>query len=132
MEYLIGIALGAVVSAFAKFSGFDRERVFYPTVAAVVGTYYSLFAVMGSSAQAIVEESLVGCVFFALAAVGFRKNLWLIVAALVGHGLFDAVHHLFIENPGMPVWWPGFCGSIDVFMGGISCLLAEGTCRVRF
>lgn len=28
MEYVIGFALGAAVCIFAKFSGFDRERVF--------------------------------------------------------------------------------------------------------
>ncbi len=125
MEYLIGFALGAIVCAFAKFSGFDRERVFYPTVACVVATYYSLFAVMGKSMLAITLEALIGCAFFALAAAGFRKSLWLIVVALVGHGAFDAVHHIFIENPGMPIWWPGFCGSIDVFLGGYLAFLLK-------
>ena len=123
MEYLIGFGLGAAVCAFEKLSGFDRERVFYPTVAAVVGTYYLLFAVMVNAMQALVLESLVACVFFALAVVGFKKSLWLIVAALWGHTAFDAVHHLVIENPGLPIWWPGFCGSIDLFFGGYLALL---------
>lgn len=118
MEYLIGFALGAVVCAFGKFSGFDRDRVFYPTVAVVVATYYILFAVMANSTQALIREFLLACGFIVLAVAGFKKSLWLIVAALVGHGLSDFVHHLFIENPGVPVWWPGFCGSIDVFFGG--------------
>ena len=59
MEYLIGFVLGAVVCAFARLSGFDRERVFYPTVAAVVATYYFLFAAMVSAMRALVLESLV-------------------------------------------------------------------------
>ncbi|MCX6613365.1 MAG: hypothetical protein NTW74_21265 [Acidobacteria bacterium] len=125
MEYLIGFVLGAVVCAFAKFSGFDRERVFYPTVACVVATYYGLFAVMGHSMSAILVEASIGCAFFALAAAGFQKSLWLIVVALVGHAAFDAVHHLFIENPGMPSWWPGFCGSIDLFLGGYLAFLLK-------
>lgn len=123
MEYLIGFALGAAVCAFAKFSGFDRERVFYPTVAVVVAAYYILFAAMASSMQALVLESLLACAFFALAVAGFQKSLWLIVAALVGHGVSDFVHHVFIENPGVPSWWPGFCGSIDVFFGGYLAIL---------
>lgn len=123
MEYLIGFGLGAVVCAFAKFSGFDRERVFYPTVAAVVGTYYLLFAAMVSATQALALESLVACVFFALAVAGFKKSLWLIVVALLGHAAFDAVHHFMIDNPGLPIWWPGFCGSIDLFFGGYLALL---------
>lgn len=117
MEYLIGFVLGVFVCAFGKYSGFDRERAFYSTVAAVVATYYFLFAVMVHATRAMVLESLVACGFFALAVAGFKKNYWLIVVALVGHAAFDAVHHLLIHNPGMPEWWPGFCGSIDVFMG---------------
>jgi len=38
MEYLIGVVLAAVVCAFAGFAGFDRERVFYPTVLIVIAT----------------------------------------------------------------------------------------------
>jgi hypothetical protein len=38
----------------------------------------------------------------------------LIVAALAGHGVFDFFHHLFIHNPGVPLWWPGFCLSFDI------------------
>ncbi len=125
MEYLIGIGLGVVVCGFAKFSGFDRERVFYPTVVAVVATYYFLFAAMVNAMRALVLESLVACGFFALAVVGFKKNLWLIVVALWGHTAFDAVHHYLIDNPGMPIWWPGFCGSIDLFFGGYLAFLLK-------
>ena len=56
MEYLIGSALAAAVCIFALLTGFDRDRVFYPTVVAVNATYYILFAVMGGSTQALVWE----------------------------------------------------------------------------
>ncbi len=123
MEYLIGIALAVAVCAFAAFVGFDRDRVFYPTLATVIATYYILFAAMGSSTPALVSESLIAGVFVALAVAGFKKNLWLIVAALAGHGVFDFFHHLFIQNPGVPAWWPGFCLSFDVLAGGILAML---------
>jgi len=48
-----------------------------------------------------------------------------IVAGLVGHGVSDFVHHLFVQNPGVPIWWPGFCGSIDVFFGGYLAFLLK-------
>jgi hypothetical protein len=123
MEYLIGAGLAVVVCAFAALVGFDRDRVFYPTMVLVVATYYILFAVMGSSTTALAWESLVAAAFFALAAVGFKKNLWLIVAALAGHGVFDFFHHLLIRNPGVPVWWPGFCMAFDVLAGGFLAVL---------
>src|SRR3954452_5906917 len=88
MEYLIGVLLAMAVCVFAMLTGFDRDRVFYPTVVAVNATYYILFAVMGSSSSVLVVESLMAAVFFAVAVAGFKKNLWLIVAGLGGHGVF--------------------------------------------
>ncbi len=124
MEYLIGVVLAAAACVFfGMLAGFDRERVFYPMMLPPIATYYILFAAMGSSTPALTTESLVASIFLVAAVVGFKKNLWLIVAALVGHGVFDFFHHLVIQNPGMPVWWPGFCGSFDVLAGGFLALL---------
>jgi hypothetical protein len=124
MEYLIGVLLAAATCViFGMLAGFDRERVFYPVMLAPIATYYILFAAMGSSTPALKLESLAASIFLVVAVVGFKKNLWLIVAALVGHGVFDFFHHLLIQNPGVPVWWPGFCMSFDVLAGGFLALL---------
>jgi hypothetical protein len=123
MEYLIGVGLAVGVCVFAMLTGFDRDRVFYPTVVAVNATYYILFAVMGSSTAALVSESLVAAAFFVVAVAGFKKNLWLAVVGLAGHGVFDFFHRMFIQNPGLPVWWPGFCLSFDVLAGGFLAML---------
>ncbi len=130
MEYLIGAGLAVVVCAFATLTGFDRDRAFYPTLPAVIATYYVLFAVIGSSTPAVASESLTAGAFLALAAAGFKKNLWLIMAALAGHGVFDFFHHLFIQNPGVPVWWPGFCLSFDVVAAGFLAILLMRRSRV--
>jgi hypothetical protein len=123
MEHLIGAGLAVVVCAFAMLAGFDRDRVFYPMLVTVIATYYILFAVMGSSTRVLAWESLIAGAFLALAVAGFKKNLWLIVVALAGHGVFDFFHHVFIQNPGVPVWWPGFCLSFDVLAGGFLAML---------
>src|SRR4051794_35772617 len=123
MEYLIGVVLGAAVCVFALLTGFDRDRVFYPVLLVVVGTYYILFAAMGGSTPALAIESLVAFIFIAAAVVGFKKNLWLIAAGIAGHGVFDFFHNLLIQNPGVPVWWPGFCMSFDVLAGGLLAVL---------
>src|SRR5215470_4876969 len=117
MEYLIGVLLAAVVCVFAMLTGFDRDRVFYPTLLIVIATYYVSFAVMGSSTPVLMIESLAAGLFLMLAVAGFKRNLWLVVAGLAGHGVFDFYHHMFIQNPGVPVWWPGFCLSFDVLAG---------------
>lgn len=123
MEYLIGVGLAVLVCAFATLVGFDRDRVFYPTVVIVNASYYILFAVIGSSTPALMLESVITCAFAAVAVAGFKKNLWLIAAALAGHGVVDFFHHLFIRNPGVPVWWPGFCLSFDVLAGAFLAVL---------
>jgi len=88
-----------------------------------IATYYILFAAMSSSTPALTMESLVASIFLTAAVVGFKKNLWLVAAALAGHGVFDFFHHLVIQNPGVPVWWPGFCMSFDVVAGGFFAVL---------
>ena len=123
MQYLIGVGLALLVCVFARLVGFDRDRVFYPAMVVVVATYYILFAVMGSSMRALGMESAAAVAFLVLAVVGFRKNLWLIAAALAGHGVFDFFHNRFIQNPGVPVWWPGFCLSYDVLAGVFLAML---------
>jgi hypothetical protein len=107
----LALAVGALLGTGV---GLDRDRAFYPTVAAVVASYYVLFAVMADSTHALLVEAAIAGVFLAVAMAGFRGSLWLAVAALAGHGVFDAIHGRLIVNPGVPVWWPAFCGAYDV------------------
>ena len=122
MEYLIGLILSVAVAGSAAAIGLDRERAFYPTVLMVIASYYVLFAVMGGSSRALVGEIIVASGFLLLAVLGFKRSLWFAVAAIVGHGVFDFVHHRFIENLGVPYWWPGFCLTFDVILGVWSAL----------
>src|SRR5215470_14705064 len=119
MEYLIGLFLSLAVAGFAIILGLDRERAFYPTVLIVIASYYVLFAVMAASGRTLVFEIAVTSGFLLLATIGYKRSLWLVATAIVGHGVFDIVHHLLIENAGVPRWWPGFCLVFDVVLGGL-------------
>lgn len=121
MDFIIGGTLAAVVSALARAAGFDKDRSFYPTVTIVIASYYVLFAAAGGSLWTLVPEMGFAAGFVCLAVVGHRKSLWLVVAALVLHGVFDFVHDAVISNPGVPAWWPGFCAAYDL---GAACWLA--------
>lgn len=112
--FVVGIVLALVVFLFARGVGLDRDRAFYPTVLVVVALYYDLFAVMGGSTQALAAELAGTAVFIAFVVVGFRRNLWFVVAGLAGHGVFDLVHAGLIDNAGVPSWWPAFCLAYDV------------------
>ena len=117
MEYVVGVILTLAVAALAAVVGFDSDRAFYPTVLIVIASYYALFAVMGASTRTLIIESIVAGVFVLFAVVGFKGNYWLVIAAFVGHGVFDLLRHFFIDNPGVPQWWPGFCLASDVVFG---------------
>jgi hypothetical protein len=113
MPYVIGIVLSVGVAVFARYVGFDRDRAFYPTVMIVIALYYVLFAAMSGSVQTVLLESVVMTMFATAAVVGFKSSAWVVVAALAGHGVFDALHGRVLENSGVPVWWPAFCLAYD-------------------
>ncbi len=121
MPFLIGGVLALAVVALARQVGFDRDRAFYPTLVIVVASYYVLFAVLSGSPHTILAEAVVMAAFAGVAIVGFRSRPWIAIAALAGHGLFDAVHGHVLHNAGMPVWWPAFCGSFDL-VAGAACV----------
>ena len=114
MPFLIGITLALAVGGFARGFGLDRDRAFYPTVMIVIACLYSLFAVMADSPAVLVAEFTIGAGFIALAMVGFKRSLWLVVAALAAHGLFDLFHPHAFHNPGVPAWYPEFCFAYDI------------------
>jgi len=103
-------------------------------VAIVVAHYYVLFAVMGGTTHALLIELGVMTAFLVVAVAGFKCNLWLAAAALVGHGVFDIFHAGLVTNAGVPEYWPAFCLSYDVGAGGILAWLlmrAKITARVN-
>ena len=118
MPYMIGLVLALAAGGYATAMRLDRDRAFYPTVMIVIAFYYVLFAVMGGSGRAIVIESLIAGVFVLAASLGFRSSLWLVVAALAAHGVMDFLHARLVDNPGVPAWWPAWCGAYDVAAAG--------------
>ena len=113
MEYPVGLFLALSVSVSATLVGFDRDRAFYPTVMVVIASYYGLFAAMGGSVRVLLFESIAIAAFSGLSVLGFKRNLWLVVGALLAHGIFDFFHSHIVMNTGVPIWWPMFCLTYD-------------------
>ncbi len=118
MDLLIGLVLALVIGIATRGFGLDRDRALYPIVTMVIASYYLLFAVMAGSTAALIADGVIATGFVALAVAGFRINLWWVVAALAAHGAMDAVHGHLVDNPGVPSWWPGFCGAYDFAAAG--------------
>ena len=116
--------MALTVSGLATLVRLDRDRAFYPTLLLVIASYYVLFAVIGGSGHALVVETLVMIGFLLVAVIGFKKSLWLVVAALAAHGVLDVFHGRVVANPGVPAWWPAFCLTYDVTAAVfVACLL---------
>ncbi|MDP1767580.1 MAG: hypothetical protein Q8L74_02115 [Nitrospirota bacterium] len=130
---LVGMLTAVAVAVLAKSMRFDQDRSFYPTVLVVIAAYYILFAVMGGSGQALAWELVAAVAFSVVAIMGALHMPVLVGVGIVAHGLFDLVHHMMIENAGVPDWWPGFCGSLDVVLGlwviGLSRSGRSAACR---
>jgi hypothetical protein len=119
MEYVIGVILALAISfIFGTVVGFDRNRAFYPVVMIVIASYYALFALMGGSLHALGLECVFIAGFVLTSVLGFKLNLWWVAGALFAHGVFDFFHGHLISNPGVPVWWPGWCLAYDVTAAG--------------
>lgn len=123
MPILVGTTLALAVSAYAAWINFDRDRAFYPTVVSVVASYYVLFSVMAGSARTTILETSIMGIFVAAASLGFRRNLWIAVAGLAGHGILDGFHGSLVYNPGVPPWWPPFCLAYDVTAAAILAMI---------
>jgi len=123
LAYLVGALLALGVGGLGTVVGLERDRAFYPTVMAVIASYYVLFAVMGGSTQALLIEAAVATVFLAGTLAGFKYSLWLVVGALASHGILDVFHGQLIANPGVPVWWPAFCLAYDGVAAGYLAFL---------
>lgn len=120
MGYFAGVLLALAILLFARVVGFERDRSFYPIVLVVIASYYGLFAVMSGSIHTLIAELVVIVSFLLISAVGFKLDLWFIVAGLIAHGMFDFVHAGLIQNTGVPRWWPMFCLTFDITAG--ACL----------
>ncbi len=126
MEDLTASVAALAVAALAASLGFHRDRSFAPTILIVVASYYMLFALMGGFGRTLVIEIFAASGFLLLAVLGFKTNPWLIAATMLGHGMFDLLHHFLISNPVVPNWWPGFYLAFDVlFAGWLAALLVR-------
>jgi hypothetical protein len=118
VELLIGVLLAAGTVVSAKLTGFDKERSFFPVLLMVIATYYILFAAMSGSPAPVLPEVLWAALFIAVSKVAYKRSLWLVVAGLLAHGVFDFVHGSMIDNRGVPAFWPSFCAGFDIVLAG--------------
>jgi hypothetical protein len=129
MEYLIGVMSTIIIIALARIATFERDRSFYPIVLIVIGFLYVLFAAIDGRTEVVFVESVFALVFTAVALFGFKKSEKVVGFGIMMHGFFDISHHLFIQNNGVPIFWAGFCLSIDFLLGLYVIFMKDGVSK---
>ena len=115
LPVIIGAVLAVILAIFGRLTNFDRDRSYYAVVLIVIAPYYGLFACIAN--EAIVAEIFVASIFSILATLGGLRWQILLGIGISLHGVFDLMHGYIINNPGVPIWWPAFCASIDIVLG---------------
>lgn len=111
--FLIGVIVAVVAIAVMHYCRIAYERGTWAAAMVAISGFYVAFAFEQGAGQ--VEHTLIAAVFTLLAIVGARFNAWFIVAALLGHGVFDAGAQLVAPDPS-PDWWGPFCVGVDIVL----------------
>lgn len=129
---IYALAIGALI-AVAVVMRFRARRLekttwAYPILLATFPVYYWVFAVYAADYTALLNELMAGAAFLAIAYVAFKfksfATLLLLAIGYVAHAAYDFYHDALFANAGVPAWWPEFCGSVDVLIGGYVAYLA--------
>jgi len=137
MEIIAGLITAAAVVGLGYATRQGRSLLFYSNVLIVIALGYVLFAVMDGTSRTIIVESAIAAVFIAVAVAGTRTSTLyaaglLMAGGLAAHGVYDLVHHAVVSNPVVPVWWPIFCGIVDIVLAGwVLVLLKRDTLRIQ-
>ena len=124
----IGIIAAIIVVLRFRVGRLEKTTWAYPMLLATFPLYYWLFALYASDYNALLYEVATGVVFFAIAYAAYKfrsfATLLLLAIGYVAHAAYDFYHEALFINSGAPTWWPEFCGSVDVLIGGYLVYLA--------
>ncbi len=116
-----GIALGIITIWAIKMQKAEEQPWAYPLLLSTFPFYYFAFALFADDKAALGNE-LVYAVPIFLCCIGgllrrFKYSALCLSFGFMGHGFYDLAHNSLFINQGSPLWWPQFCGSVDLFIG---------------
>ena len=120
IEAVIGVAVGVLTIVLARI--IRGQRWLYSLGLLTLPSLYAFFALQASEQAVGVKEMIYGAPFVVaglfFAFVSVRQSAIVVGAFWMLHGLYDLTHSRFITNAGVPGWYPIFCFSVDVVIGG--------------
>lgn len=118
---VVGIIVAISLVLRFKKSKLEYNKFTYSLLLVTFPFYYFAFAIYGNDYDALMLEFVAGLVFFAVGLLSLKVKpvyrFGLLALGYILHGIYDITHHIFFINAGMPVWWPEFCGAVDVLIG---------------
>ena len=119
-EALVGVAVGVLTILVARI--IRGEHWLYSLGLLTLPGLYAFFALRAGEQAVGVKELIYGIPYLTaglvFAFVSVRRSATVVAALWMLHGLYDLTHSRFITNPGVPGWYPVFCFSVDVVVGG--------------
>lgn len=135
LEALIGAASGVLTIALARM--LRRQRWFYAIGLIVLPSLYAGFALRAGLPALGLREMAWGLPFLVaglvFAFVDVRQSAAMVGAFWILHGAWDLTHDMWFTNPGVPGWYPVWCGAVDAVVGAyllaLSRRIPEGNLR---
>ena len=125
MINFIALAAGIIVAVVIifQFNQLESTKIkwIYPLILATLPAYYWIFAIYVVNYDALLKEVLFGTLFIAAALLSFRFSSSFgrlaLGAGFVIHALYDIAHVKLSGYSIAPIWWPEFCGAVDMILG---------------
>lgn len=121
LALVIGICISIIIIVHFKKTRLEKSKSAYAVLLFTFPIYYFFFAIFGNDFAVIPLELAIGFLFFAIAFFALKLNglfkFGLLAVGYILHGVYDVIHNQLFVNAGTPVWWPEFCGVIDIVIG---------------
>ena len=119
IEALVGAAVGVLTIVFARIV--RGQSWVYSIGLLTLPSLYASFALQAGEQAVGAKEMIYGIPYvvggLVFAFVSVRQSALIVGALWILHGLYDLIHGQLIANPGVPVWYPVFCFTVDVVVG---------------
>lgn len=116
-----GVLIALFIIIRLRKTRLEKKKWVYPVLLATFPVYYWVFAVYASDYGALIKELAIGFGFLAVAFIAYRLKSYIgllfLALGYITHAVYDIIHNLLFYNSGTPLWWPEFCGVIDLLIG---------------
>jgi len=119
--FFVGVLVSVLIIIRFKKTRLEKNKFTYSLLLFSFPLYYLIFALYNFDFETASLELLGGGLFFFVALISLKLNVLykfsLLSIGYVLHGVYDITHNWFFINKGAPIWWPEFCGAIDIVLG---------------